>query len=253
MEEQWDDGDRGSGGFIYGGVRDVAGWTNPGTQGVVISDGGAVLATGVYTGLDRDVAGDGQSAGGDRWGAKWRVDGGVWQDSGYTQTVSVGSHTVGFSEVVGLTNPGIQTVDDQSGGGGERTGNVYGADRFVAGDDESTGGDRCGGALASGWRGMARKWRDADGVRVGSQTVESARSWGGRSPGNRTVTINEGQTTNSSGTYTQPTGSLRVTIDPQGAIDAGARWRVDGGAWQASGVYADRDSGWVHTRCRSAR
>jgi hypothetical protein len=32
-----------------------------------------------------------------------------------------------------------------------------------------------------------------------------------------------------------PSGSLTVTITPQAAIDAGAKWRVDGGAWQESG------------------
>ncbi|HLB74410.1 MAG TPA: hypothetical protein VJJ98_10360, partial [Sedimentisphaerales bacterium] len=31
------------------------------------------------------------------------------------------------------------------------------------------------------------------------------------------------------------TGSLEVTILPQEAVDAGARWLVDGGAWQSSG------------------
>lgn len=32
-----------------------------------------------------------------------------------------------------------------------------------------------------------------------------------------------------------PPGTLKVTISPQEAIDAGARWRVDGGTWQNSG------------------
>jgi PKD repeat protein len=31
-------------------------------------------------------------------------------------------------------------------------------------------------------------------------------------------------------------GSIRVTISPQGAIDAGAQWRVDSGQWQNSGA-----------------
>ena len=31
-----------------------------------------------------------------------------------------------------------------------------------------------------------------------------------------------------------PSGSLQVTISPQGAIDAGAQWRVDGGALAAT-------------------
>ncbi len=34
----------------------------------------------------------------------------------------------------------------------------------------------------------------------------------------------------------QQTGSLRVTISAQGAIDAGAQWRVVGGTWQNSGA-----------------
>jgi hypothetical protein len=46
--------------------------------------------------------------------------------------------------------------------------------------------------------------------------------------------INDGQTTNTTGTYTAQAGALQVTILPQAAIDAGAQWRVDGGAWQDS-------------------
>jgi C1A family cysteine protease len=34
--------------------------------------------------------------------------------------------------------------------------------------------------------------------------------------------------------YTASTGSLKVTIQPAGAVSAGAQWRVDGGAWQDS-------------------
>ncbi|MBF0292065.1 MAG: VCBS repeat-containing protein [Nitrospinae bacterium] len=37
-------------------------------------------------------------------------------------------------------------------------------------------------------------------------------------------------------TFTPQVGSLTVTISPAGAITAGAMWRVDGGAWQASGA-----------------
>jgi anthranilate/para-aminobenzoate synthase component II len=33
-----------------------------------------------------------------------------------------------------------------------------------------------------------------------------------------------------------PTGSLEVTLGPPAAVAAGAQWRVDGGAWQASGA-----------------
>jgi glucose/arabinose dehydrogenase len=36
-----------------------------------------------------------------------------------------------------------------------------------------------------------------------------------------------------------PSGSLRVTLQPQGAINDGARWRVDGGAFRTSGTTVD--------------
>jgi len=54
---------------------------------------------------------------------------------------------------------------------------------------------------------------------------------------NQPVTIIEAQTANTSGTYVQQLGSLMVTISPQGAIDAGAKWRrVGTGTWQDSAV-----------------
>ncbi len=44
-----------------------------------------------------------------------------------------------------------------------------------------------------------------------------------------------------------PAGSLTVAIHPQQAIDAGAQWRVDGGAWQNSGAMVPSlSSGQLH-------
>ena len=137
---------------------DIAGWTKPGNQAVTISEGQAATAAGSYTGQIGSLRVTISPQGAINAGAKWRVDGGVWQDSGYTQTVSVGSHTVGFSEVVGLTNPGIETV-----------------------------------------------------------------------------VISEGEAETVTRSYTGQIGSLRVTISPQGAVNAGAHWRVGGGVWHGSG------------------
>jgi len=92
-------------------------------------------------------------------GAQWRIDGGDWQDSGYTQgDLTVGMHTVQFNTVFGWDTPGDQQVQ-----------------------------------------------------------IEFAR------------------TSTASGTYVQQKGLLRVQIIPQGAIDAGAQWRVDDGDWQDNG------------------
>jgi hypothetical protein len=38
------------------------------------------------------------------------------------------------------------------------------------------------------------------------------------------------------GQWTIPRGALQVSLQPSGAVSAGAQWRVDGGAWQNSGA-----------------
>ena len=44
-------------------------------------------------------------------GAHWRVDGGSWRNSGYTQSgLSVGSHTLEFKALTGWSKPGNKTV-----------------------------------------------------------------------------------------------------------------------------------------------
>ena len=58
-------------------------------------------------------------------------------------------------------------------------------------------------------RGLARQWDTQTGLSVGQYTVEFSDVAGWTKPGNRTVTISNGQTTNTSGTYTQQTGFLR--------------------------------------------
>ncbi|MHC4286258.1 MAG: PKD domain-containing protein, partial [Planctomycetota bacterium] len=104
-------------------------------------------------------------------GAQWRVDGGTWRDSGYTQgDLTVGLHAIEFSAITG---------------------------------------------------------------------------WG--KPGNQQVQVDYAQTTSTSGTYIQQTGSLQVIIYPQGAIDAGAKWRVDEGSWRSSGETVSGLSVDLHT------
>ncbi|MHC4281736.1 MAG: hypothetical protein ACYSWZ_01995 [Planctomycetota bacterium] len=53
-------------------------------------------------------------------------------------------------------------------------------------------------------------------------------------PNGHTVQINHGQVTTTTNTYIYHTGSLRVIILPQEAIDAGAQWSVEGGSWHNS-------------------
>jgi hypothetical protein len=56
-------------------------------------------------------------------GAKWAVDGGVWQNSGaIVAGLSVGTHTVSFSELGGWTKPAAQTISISSENGAAANG-----------------------------------------------------------------------------------------------------------------------------------
>ncbi|MHC4653710.1 MAG: FN3 associated domain-containing protein, partial [Planctomycetota bacterium] len=97
------------------------------------------------------------------------------------------------------------------------------------------------GAIDTGaqWRVDGGTWRDSGytqgDLTVGPHTVEFSALTGWDKPGNQQVQVDYAQTTSTSGTYIQQTGSLQVIIYPQKAIDAGAKWRVDAGSWRSSG------------------
>ncbi len=69
-------------------------------------------------------------------------------------------------------------------------------------------------------------------------------------PENAKASIVGGQTTVVSGaaaTYREILGAVQVTIQPSQAATAGARWRLDGGAWQESSVTLQNASTGSHT------
>lgn len=67
-------------------------------------------------------------------------------------------------------------------------------------------------------------------------------------PADRSVTVVADQTATTTGNYALiPSGSLQVTIEPPGAIAAGAQWRVDNGAFQDSGIILSGLSPGSHT------
>ena len=55
-------------------------------------------------------------------------------------------------------------------------------------------------------------------------------------PPDNYIEIIGGQTTYVTGTYQEILGGIQATISPPEAVNAGAQWRVDSGAWQNSGV-----------------
>ncbi len=220
----------------------VSGWTKPGNQTVTINYNQTTNASGAYTQQTGSLKVTIAPSGAVSAGAQWRVDGGSWRNSGYTQSgLSVGSHTVEFKAVSGWTKPGNKTVTINY----NQTTNASGTYVIVPPQIGSLKVTIApSGAVSAGaqWRVDGGSWRNSgdtqSGLSVGSHTVEFKAVSGWTKPGNKTVTINYNQTTNASGTYVivpPQIGSLKVTIAPSGAVSAGAQWRVDGGSWRNSG------------------
>nr|NIP55679.1 hypothetical protein [Phycisphaerae bacterium]NIR26632.1 hypothetical protein [Gammaproteobacteria bacterium]NIS54350.1 hypothetical protein [Phycisphaerae bacterium]NIX02161.1 hypothetical protein [Phycisphaerae bacterium] len=167
-------------------------------------------------------------------GAQWRVDGGPWQDSGHTEpNLAVGTHTVEYSVIAGWNEPNSQTVQINDG----QTTTTTGTYIQQLGSLQVTISPQAAIDAGAQWRVDGGPWRDSNdtepNLAIGFHTVEYKPIINWNEPNSQIVQINFGQTTTTSGTYTQ-TGSLKVTILPQEAIDAGAQWRVDGGLWRDS-------------------
>jgi hypothetical protein len=214
----------------------LSGWTKPANQTVTINNNQTTAASGTYAQQTGSLRVTILPSGAVSAGARWRVDGGTWRSSGYTQSgLAVGNHTVEFSTVSGWNRPGNQTVTINN----NQTTAASGTYAQQTGSLRVTISPTAVVSAGARWRVDGGTWRSSgytqSGLAVGGHTVEFSTVSGWNRPSNQTVTINNNQTTAASGTYTQQTGSLRVTILPSGAVSAGAQWRVDGGTWRSSG------------------
>jgi alpha-tubulin suppressor-like RCC1 family protein len=170
-------------------------------------------------------------------GAQWQVDGGALHSSGaVVPNLSLGSHTVSFTTVSGWTTPSSQIMTVNLGITNSTTGyytanvgsllvNISPAGAISAGAKWQVDG----GALQSSGAVVPN-------LSVGSHTVSFTTVSGWLTPNNQTISVALGVTNSTTGYYTTNTGSLQVMINPAGAVSAGAKWQVDGGALQSSGA-----------------
>ncbi|NIP25211.1 MAG: hypothetical protein GWN67_10850, partial [Phycisphaerae bacterium] len=212
----------------------IAGWKEPNTIDIFVNVGPTTTTSGTYTAIgggSLQVTILPQAA--IDANAQWRVDGGPWQDSGYTEpNLTVGPHTVEYKPITDWKEPNSQTVQINDGQTTTTSGTYLqaGSVRVTISPPE---------AITAGaqWRVDGGTWRDSNdtesNLAIGLHTIEYKQISNWNEPNSQTVQINYAQTTTTSGTYTQA-GSLQVTISPPEAITAGAQWRVDGGAWQDS-------------------
>ena len=234
--------------------KPISGWNTPSSQSVTINANATSTASGNYD----PIASTGSlqvtisPAGAVSAGAQWQVDGGAFQNTGATvSNLSVGSHTVAFKPVTGWTTPSDQTVTISA----NTTTTASGTYVAVA----STGSLQVtispASAVSAGaqWQVDGGAFQNSgatvSNLSVGSHTVAFKPVSGWTTPSSQTVMISANTTTTTSGTYVAAptTGSLLVTINPAAAVNAGAQWQVDGGAFQNSGVIVSNLSPGDHT------
>ncbi|MCK4629632.1 MAG: hypothetical protein KAT56_11560, partial [Sedimentisphaerales bacterium] len=211
----------------------VTGWNTPANQNAQINDGQTTNISGTYTQQTSSLCVTISPQGATDAGAQWRVDGGSWQNSGVTVSgLSVGSHTVEFNSVTGWDTPANQNVQINDG----QTENAGGTYTQQTGSLCVTISPQGATDAGAQWRVDSGSWQNSgatvSSLSVGNHTVEFNSVTGWDTPANQNAQINDSQTTNTSGTYTQQTGSLEVGIVPQEAANAEAQWRVDGGVWR---------------------
>ncbi len=212
----------------------VYGWATPTNQVVVINSNQTTIATGTYVQQFGSLTVNGP-AGAAAAGAQWQFDGGSPQALNTTlSNLTVGEHSLTFLPAPGWITPSNQTVSISPNSATTVT-----ADYIAFGSVQVTINPAAAVIAGASWRLDAGEWQSSGTILSnlipGSHVVEFSplRSWS--QPIAQAVTVNSGQMATVTGAYVA-LGSLQVGIGPAGAVSAGARWRVDGGAWQSSGA-----------------
>ncbi|MHC4084262.1 MAG: hypothetical protein ACYSU5_03510 [Planctomycetota bacterium] len=213
----------------------IAGWNQPSTQTVMVNDGQMTSTSGTYTRQKSSLMVTITPQGAIDAGAQWRVDGGAWNDSGHIEpNLIVGPHTVEYKPIGNhYTEPNSKTVQIYH----DQLNAIYGLyiptgllQVIILPTEANDAGAK--------WRVDGGSWHDSNdieaGIMMGSHTLEFKTTFGWFEPNSRTVIIDFAQTTTTTGIYIRQKGELNVTISPQDAIDAGAKWRVASRSWRDS-------------------
>ena len=169
-----------------------------------------------------------------RTDGQWRVDGGIWRNSGSSYSgISTGTHSIEYSTVNLYATPSAETITVAAGDQIAFTRTYTPLTQILMLLSQVSGQWRIdGGAwLPSGFAI----------TNAGSHTLDFKPVAGYITPPSQTVTVIQDQTLQLSVTYDQ-LPRLTLTLHP-----SNAQWRVDGGAWQASGATVSNLSVGTHT------
>ncbi len=181
-------------------------------------------------------------------GARWSVDGGsTWYESG-SQVMPEGTYTVTFKALSGWDAPSDVTVEVNEG----ETATASGTYEIQPGTLVLTITPEAAREAGARWQveGETEWLESGEEVELeeGNYTVIFNEVEGWDQPDDLNVTVEEGETVSKSGMYVEhvpPDASgLIVTITPEAAREAGARWQVEGETeWLESGEWAELEAG----------
>ena len=169
-------------------------------------------------------------------GAKWRIQGSsTWHDSDETISGVSGTVTLEFLETTNWNPPASYQIALSPGSLNTSTATYTGKNSLQV--NLSPAEAVTNGAM---WRRTGTTtWLESGtierGVPTGSVTIEFKEATNYYTPSNQTFSIGSTDVITRSATYVKKS-SITVTLNPQGARDAGARWRRQGTTtWFASG------------------
>jgi len=214
----------------------VSGWATPASEIVSVTANSTAATTANYqpSGSLKVTIGPAAAISA---GAQWQVDGGTIQNSGATvANLTVGSHTVGFSTIIGWKTPANETISVRS----NSTATASGTYLALPGSLNVTISPTTAITDGAKWQVDGGKLQNTGAtvtnLSPGNHTVSFNAISGWVTPANQKVSISNNSTTTVNGNYLPQTGSLEVTIAPTAAITVGAQWKVDGGSLQNSGA-----------------
>lgn len=222
--------------------NDVVDYNKPANTPVSITQCATAEATGTYTPQKGHLTVYISPQGAIDDGGQWSVDGSNWYGNGYTLDLDPGNYTVQFNDITANCwwSPDNIPVTITAGVSTEETG-VYTAFGYLQGSITPQEAIDAGAQWKAVKTGYDSGWQSSGAtltVETGDYTVQFSAVVNFDAPADQPAAVTKCQTTPVTGDYIRHTGSLQVTIEPQGAIDAGAQWRVveiGGDPWHNSG------------------
>jgi uncharacterized repeat protein (TIGR03803 family) len=191
----------------------------PANETVTLAAGQSLSLQRTYTQLSQILISLSPSAG------QWRANGGAWQASGASLWVLPGTYNIDYSPLDSYDSPTPEAVTFSA------PGSVFVTTRYYTPSNGSLHVDL--NPVGAQWRVDGGAWQSSGTTLTlprGSHTVDYSAITGYAIQGSETVTIVGGQLLSYSRSYTQ-LGQISVVLNPSSAL-----WRVDGGAWLASGA-----------------